>query len=249
MLLLDNGYKWSRNADGTFNIKKETNREKRHRANRIMESGIKGDDVKKLKELTLKEYTDLKRSGLMWVIFPEAIGNYQVDCIPESAKHKKGTLIVNGEKFDFEYDASADDIAKMIKEKTGIEATIEIMEPEKPLIVKDGKTYVAYWEGVNYLWTGKEGNMIPVFFHPKNQIFEAWKSFTGENPDITELTDELALLRPMLIYISTPGDMDQLFGVKKAMAIIIDKFDDANDDYPIDGFRLATTQELQKHNE
>ncbi len=39
--------------------------------------------MKKLEELSLKEHTDLKRSGLMWVIFPEAIGDYQVDCKPE----------------------------------------------------------------------------------------------------------------------------------------------------------------------
>ncbi len=39
--------------------------------------------MKKLEELSLKEHTDLKRSGLMGVAFPEATGDYQIDCIPE----------------------------------------------------------------------------------------------------------------------------------------------------------------------
>lgn len=35
---------------------------------------------------------------------------------------KTGVFIVNGEKFEFEYDIKAGDLAKMITEKTGLEA-------------------------------------------------------------------------------------------------------------------------------
>lgn len=35
--------------------------------------------MKTLKELTKKEYESIKKSGLMWVLFPEATGNYEED--------------------------------------------------------------------------------------------------------------------------------------------------------------------------
>ena len=116
--------------------------------------------MKELTNLTLKEHTDLKRSGLMWVVFPDATGRFKDDCKPE---------------------------------------------PPEPLIVKNGETLVAYWKGVDYLC------MKPSDYHGKDIcVFRAdlesgfrkligyWKSFTGPNPDIVELTDELAKLRPMI---------------------------------------------------
>ena len=36
--------------------------------------------MKKLQELTLKEYTDLRRSGLMLIVFPDATGDFREDC-------------------------------------------------------------------------------------------------------------------------------------------------------------------------
>ncbi len=76
-------------------------------------------------------------------------------------------------------------------------------EEEKPLIVKSGGTYVAYSKDVDYLCTaakwlegyrGKIRDEQLIIGYPGY-----WKSFTGENPDITELTDEIAKLRPMVI--------------------------------------------------
>ena len=45
--------------------------------------------MKNLKELTLKEHTDLKRSGLMWIIFPDATGDFREDCKFELATAQK----------------------------------------------------------------------------------------------------------------------------------------------------------------
>ena len=78
--------------------------------------------------------------------------------------------------------------------------------PEKPLIVKSGGTkdnpgYVAYWKGINYLFqitdSSADVSLLRICFEADLDR-KAWKSFTGENPDITELTDELALLRPII---------------------------------------------------
>jgi len=38
--------------------------------------------MKKLKELSLEEYDKLKSSGLFWVLFPEATGNFERDKNP-----------------------------------------------------------------------------------------------------------------------------------------------------------------------
>ncbi len=109
------------------------------------------------------------------------------------------------------------------------------------MIVKSGETYAAYWNGVDYLWTGKEGNMIPLFFHPINQIFEVWKSFTGPNPDITELTDEIAKLRPMVKYVDF---ICQLVHVQEEGLLHI--YDKPEDKYhTLSNCRLATTYELK----
>ena len=77
-------------------------------------------------------------------------------------------------------------------------------EEEKPLIVKSGETWVKYENGINSLWM--HGGIVepPELRLDLNEsqikaFKQDWKSFTGPNPDITELTDEIALLRPMVM--------------------------------------------------
>jgi hypothetical protein len=82
-------------------------------------------------------------------------------------------------------------------------ADIRKPEPAHPLIVKSGGTWVANWKGVDYLAT------YPMKLSNKNEaVFgfngfikygnDSWQSFTGPDPDITELTDEIAKLRPIV---------------------------------------------------
>ncbi len=133
-------------------------------------------------------------------------------------------------------------------------ANIRKPELEKPLIVKSGGTYVAYWKGIDYLWTGKEGKIkieltigcIPVLCSEafSGRVAPGWKSFTGENPDITELTDELALLRPMVgATVKVSQFMYILWGVKNGYGIF--EHDDSVLWICTDNCRLATAHELQ----
>ncbi len=90
-------------------------------------------------------------------------------------------------------------------------------EPAEPLIERSGKTWVAYWEGVDYLLMDAEldyADYPKLLYGPKAQeiIKPIWKSFTGENPDITELTDEIAKLRPMVV--SERLGLEKLYGVE-----------------------------------
>jgi hypothetical protein len=78
-------------------------------------------------------------------------------------------------------------------------ADIRKPEPPEPLIIRSGNTWVAHFEGIDYLWTFRAKSTPPIFWDKgAHRIDRGWKSFTGENPDITELTDEIALLRPMV---------------------------------------------------
>ena len=160
--------------------------------------------MKELEELTLKEHTDLKRSGLMWVIFPEATGLHRNDCKPE---------------------------------------------PTEPLIVKSGETWVKCVDGINYLWThaGYEPPEIS-----KNQtensagcveiIHHYWKSFTGPNPDITELTDDIAKIRPMVIVTTDNRIIPvKLYGITDIFAIVATK---CSSDARKALVRFATAKEL-----
>ncbi len=122
---------------------------------------------------------------------------------------------------------------------------------EKPLIVKSGGSlefpgYVAFWEGVDYLWTGDKLQFKPSF--SSSDLKEAsgsyWKSFTGENPDITELTDELALLRPMCVYCEKSNRLWKLIAVLETCFLVSGIATHMTT--KIDDTRLATAHELQE---
>ncbi len=128
-------------------------------------------------------------------------------------------------------------------------ADIRKPEPVDPLIVRSGETWVAHWEGVDYLW------MIP---KPKQNDYDVyaiteesiknkliWKSFTGPKSDITELTDDIAKLRPMvrtsthqtvvyekLLYVQEDGAIDDRYVYHTVNGVFEDR-------------RLATAKELE----
>ena len=114
-------------------------------------------------------------------------------------------------------------------------------EPAEPLIVKSGETYVAYWEGVDYLMNDKWDSKPPFCIHNAG-IETSWKSFTGPNPNIKKLTDEIAKLRPMITGI----DMyligfAVLYGVWENQIAIVRRMP-----IPLSSIRLATAHELQE---
>ena len=125
----------------------------------------------------------------------------------------------------------------------------DIMKPEeeKPLIVKSGGTWVYDAEGINYICTkphiySKSGTLTLNDFH--SRILH-WKSFTGYNPEITELTDELALLRPMVkATVKASQFMYILWGIKDDYGIF--EHDDSISWINIKNCRLATAEELQE---
>ena len=44
------------------------------------------NSLQPLSEMSEKEYHALKNSGFMWVLYPEAIGNYEQDCETEGTR-------------------------------------------------------------------------------------------------------------------------------------------------------------------
>ncbi len=126
-------------------------------------------------------------------------------------------------------------------------ADIRKPEPEKPLIVKNGETWVARWEGVDYLCINPNYDDDRDRAMMKRLKPESWKSFTGPNPDITEVTDELALLRPMVMvrnHINNSQFLIKLIYVKPS------GIDDEYKFVTIEGHwgfcRFATPHELQE---
>jgi hypothetical protein len=68
-------------------------------------------------------------------------------------------------------------------------------EPPEPIIKRSGETWVARFDGVDYLWVGKYSETRPDFFHPGETISSLWRDILE-----LELTDEIAKLRPMVVY-------------------------------------------------
>ena len=220
--------------------------------------------MKKLKELTLKEYTDLRRSGLMWIVFPDATGDFRDDCeevkkVNDKCEWKDGTMrhedILEMLKLIGDNPAFPTDIRYHAFEVFSF-ITKENPVPAEPLIVKSGETWVAYEKGIDYLCTYPEGMQTHIDndgrdVYPDGGVlvhfFKAhpgsWKSFTGDNPDITELTDEIALLRPMVISLQDESNPEILIGVDpdEKSGWHFTTFEDR-----WDNCRLATAQELQE---
>ena len=121
---------------------------------------------------------------------------------------------------------------------------IKCYKPAEPLIVRSGETWVAHWEGVDYLCVNPE-------LYPDDRIKRPidfsgcnWKSFTGPNPDITELDDTLAKLRPIVKAYGTTGKLIFVDGIDSAW-VIEDESGNARI-YSVHIWRLATAEELQE---
>ena len=69
-------------------------------------------------------------------------------------------------------------------------------EPDQPIIKKSGETWVARFDGVDYLKTIPcltEVTLPAFFYHETKDIVSDWKPFTK-----LEITDEIAKLRPVV---------------------------------------------------
>ncbi|MCK5613575.1 hypothetical protein KAR91_67520 [Candidatus Pacearchaeota archaeon] len=119
-------------------------------------------------------------------------------------------------------------------------------EPEKPLIVKSGETWVVHWEGVDYLcvkprdWDDiqemDEG--LCTFSEILRKHPDGWKSFS----EIT-LDDETAKLRPMVTCYKDTDIICKLLGIHGHRAVTLNN----SDAFVGWGeYRLATAKELQE---
>jgi hypothetical protein len=151
---------------------------------------------------------------------------------------------------------------RIIQDYTGHWKTVckschtDIRKPEEePIIEKSGNTWVAHWKGVDYIstWTKAMGRFVADKSF-KNCVIDkgyhgginVWQSFTGDNPDITELTDEIALLRPMVRYGISLKPLDQLVHVILNSSQQV--FNESTDKYTtITSGQLATVQDIRNN--
>ena len=102
--------------------------------------------MKKLKELTLKEHDDLKRSGLMWVVFPDATGDFRDD-FEEVKKVKDKCEWIDG-KFvscdDFDWNIIEYNLTSGGKMKKCYHCKADIRKP-KSLIDKREELFENWW--------------------------------------------------------------------------------------------------------
>lgn len=137
-------------------------------------------------------------------------------------------------------------------------ADIRKPEPAEPLIVKSGETWVTSvtenGETIDYLycaeslnWSIDQAETSFSNFTRGHFIQEGWKSFTGPDPDITELTSEISRLWPMVSAGAEIGML--LFIIQDQGSVWILK--DDKDNALIHSSRmwkLATVKELQEVN-
>ena len=124
-------------------------------------------------------------------------------------------------------------------------ADIRKPDTEKFLIVKDGKTYAAYSNSINYLCI-KPNHYMPSIVLDNNDTIPnfddrvIWKPFS----EIESLTDEIALLRPLVIITTDNRNIPvKLYGITELFAIVATKCSaDARKAF----VRLATPPELQE---
>ncbi len=125
-------------------------------------------------------------------------------------------------------------------------ADIRKPEPEKPLIVKSGGTFVTEHEEINYLWTEQESpeDIGSIDYDGKWKVHCGWKSFSEIEKE--GLTDEIAKLRPM-VKDSHSMSLYLLWGVENNLYGIVERFNGTwIGTEPTKYLKLATPHELQE---
>lgn len=119
------------------------------------------------------------------------------------------------------------------------------LEPAKPLIVKSGNTWVAYYDGVDYLYLRIKNNIIDDDLE-KNLLTSIkypsidtapWKPFSE-----IELTDEIALLRPMVKIDGIPDKLYTLIYSENTTLYLVNSITSHHRYFA--QCRLATAKEL-----
>ena len=118
-------------------------------------------------------------------------------------------------------------------------ANINMPEPEKPLIVKSGDTWVKYENGIDYLW-------MTLCYSPhecKNgDDFGTWMSFSE-----IKLTDKIALFRPIVYGWNMVKDAN--ICTYKLLAVVQGtSYKYIGQGYSLEACRLATAKELLNDN-
>lgn len=114
----------------------------------------------------------------------------------------------------------------------------DIREPKPEVVIKSsGKTQVAWFNGNNYLLTGKEYlhklNRNPILEHP-----EDWQQFP------IKITDEIAKLRPLVICKSDEAPEMLVYICKSDIAYTVTN--DIEYKEPVVKYRLATVDDLEE---
>lgn len=122
-------------------------------------------------------------------------------------------------------------------------ADIRKPEPEGPLIVKSGNTWVCRYKGTNYLYIDLKhiGDDPPLFLNKYDTIIWGWIDFANVTID-----DSIALLRPMAWFADRDDEakrIDKLTYVGKQGDIL--KYQSVIDNWR-NCYKLATPQELKE---
>lgn len=115
----------------------------------------------------------------------------------------------------------------------------DISKPEEnPIIRKNGDTWVARFDGVDYLWTWKgEPSLSPPSGYFLSCIPSYWKPFSE-----IELTDEIAKLRPMVM--SDVMKLKLLCVLPNRQNQVVVEQGELINAYPLRHIRLATIDDL-----
>ncbi len=133
-------------------------------------------------------------------------------------------------------------LAEKQQEIERLNGDIRKPEQEEPIIKRSGETWVARYEGVDYLWIGDQIDASPTFPHDLvgNKGGMWWKPFSE-----IEINDETAQSCPMVVEAN--GKIKMLIAVfgtsHKYKVTAIDPCDNHSDAW--DDCRLATVDDLE----
>ena len=118
------------------------------------------------------------------------------------------------------------------------------IEPAQLKIIKSGDTWVAEYDGVDYLWVEKSNVYTP---DDKDLIDDyihdgLYKPFAE-----VDITDEIAKLRPIMTASTHIGTTFKLYGVTENIKnCLLGKWGSRIGEYSVSKFRLATVKDLME---